>query len=124
MIMANSFVRSSKARDIEFTTHAYDRPLIVQFAANNANELATAAQFVRIHCDGIELNCGCPQRWAIQEGVGSALIENNALLCEMIKETRRRLDHPADFTVAAKIRLHTDIKYYRSLKFGIFQFHF
>lgn len=34
MIMANSFVQSQKARDIEFTTNKFDRPLIVQFAAN------------------------------------------------------------------------------------------
>lgn len=58
MIMSNSFIRSSKARDIEFTSHEHDRPLIVQFAANKPEEFATAAQFVRNYSDGVELNCG------------------------------------------------------------------
>jgi tRNA-dihydrouridine synthase 4 len=111
MIMSNSFIRSQKARDVEFTTHEKDRPLIVQFAANNSNDFATAAQFVQAHCNGVELNCGCPQKWAIQEGVGAALIEKNALVCEMVKETRKRLNYDKDFTVAVKIRLHTDLKY-------------
>ena len=110
MIMSNSFVRSPRARDIEFTTHEYDRPLIVQFAANNTNDFATAAQFVQPYSDGVELNCGCPQKWAIQEGIGSALIENNSLICEMVKETRKRLNYDPNFTVAIKIRLHQDIK--------------
>jgi tRNA-dihydrouridine synthase 4 len=110
--MSNSFIRSQKARDNEFTTHKFDRPLIVQFAANNTNDFATAAQFVRNECDGVELNCGCPQKWAIQEGVGSALIENNSLICDMVKEARKRLNYDKAFTVAVKIRLHTDFKSY------------
>ena len=110
MIVANSFIRSQKARDIEFTTNSKDRPLIVQFAANNCDDLATATQFVRNHCDGVEINCGCPQRWAIQEGIGSALIEKNDLICEMVKETRKRINYDKDFVIAVKIRLHQDIK--------------
>jgi tRNA-dihydrouridine synthase 4 len=66
MIMADSFNKSQKARDCEFTTNKYDRPLIVQFASNNPDDLATCTRFVQPYCDGIELNCGCPQRWAIQ----------------------------------------------------------
>ena len=65
MIMSNSFIRSQKARDIEFTTNAFDRPLIVQFAANNSSDFATAAQFVRNYSDGVELNCGKSQRISI-----------------------------------------------------------
>ena len=34
MIMADSFVLSTKSRDVEFTTATSDRPLVVQFAAN------------------------------------------------------------------------------------------
>lgn len=50
----------------EFTTNEFDRPLIVQFAANTCDDLATATRFVMKYSDGVELNCGCPQRWAIQ----------------------------------------------------------
>lgn len=62
MIMSNSFIRSQKARDIEFTTNPNDRPLIVQFAANNSSDFATASQFVRNYSDGVELNCGMKKK--------------------------------------------------------------
>jgi tRNA-dihydrouridine synthase 4 len=110
MIMSNSFIQSAKCRDVELTTNASDRPLIVQFAANKADEFATAAQFVQAHSDGVELNCGCPQRWAIQEGIGASLIQKNDFVCEMVRETRKRLNYDANFTVAVKIRLHEDLK--------------
>lgn len=40
-----------------------DRPLIVQFAASNAQTLADAARIVAPFSDGVDLNCGCPQRY-------------------------------------------------------------
>lgn len=39
-----------------------DRPLIVQFAAHDAQSLADAACAVAPFSDGVDLNCGCPQR--------------------------------------------------------------
>jgi hypothetical protein len=133
MIMSDSFTRSQKARDNEFTTNSMDRPLIIQFAANNVNDFATAAEFAYYSksCDGVELNCGCPQKWAIQEGIGSALIQKNDLICEMVKgiylicniykhlfkiynliEAQKRLNYDKNFTIAVKIRLHENIKYF------------
>ena len=110
MIMADSFVRSEKARDVEFTTNEIDRPLIVQFAANNVSDFVNATRFVRNYSDGVNLNCGCPQRWAIQEGVGSAMIDKAELVCEMIKETRKAIDYDKDYSISIKIRIHDDIK--------------
>jgi len=37
MILADTFVASNKARDVEFTTCPSDRPLVVQFAANKVD---------------------------------------------------------------------------------------
>nr|XP_013802014.1 PREDICTED: tRNA-dihydrouridine(20a/20b) synthase [NAD(P)+]-like isoform X2 [Apteryx mantelli mantelli] len=62
MIVAADFVRSAKARDSEFTTNKGDHPLIVQFAAKEAQVLCDAARIVCPFADGIDLNCGCPQR--------------------------------------------------------------
>lgn len=75
MIIAESFVHSTRARNHEFHTNSQDRPLIVQFASNKAEEFAKATEIVRNYSDGVDLNCGCPQRWAMQENFGSALLK-------------------------------------------------
>lgn len=61
-----------------------DDPLVVQFAANTSFALSTAAQLVANHTDGVGLNCGCPQRWALKEGIGACLIENSELVSDMV----------------------------------------
>lgn len=109
MIISNSFVRSIKARDSDFTTYAGDRPLIVQFAANSYDDFANATEIVAPYCDGVDLNCGCPQRWAISEGYGSCLLRKPDLIRDMVRQAQTRVNNP-DFTVSIKIRIHKDIK--------------
>ena len=46
--------------------HAADRPLVVQFAASNADDFGRAAEMVAPYADAVDLNCGCPQRSAGQ----------------------------------------------------------
>uniref|UniRef100_A0A0B7A037 tRNA-dihydrouridine synthase n=2 Tax=Arion vulgaris TaxID=1028688 RepID=A0A0B7A037_9EUPU len=109
MIVSNSFVRSIKARDNDFTTSYDDRPLIVQFAANNSQDFADAAEIVYPFSDGVDLNCGCPQRWAMGEGYGACLLKKPDLLCDMVKQTKARVADE-DYTVSIKIRIHKDIR--------------
>ncbi|XP_060078563.1 tRNA-dihydrouridine(20a/20b) synthase [NAD(P)+]-like [Ylistrum balloti] len=104
MIISESFVRSVKARDSEFTTCKDDRPLVVQFAASNAQDLADAAEIIAPYADGVDLNCGCPQRWAMQEGYGACLIKKPELVKDMVTQTRSRVTQ-SDFSVSVKIRL-------------------
>ena len=75
MIMAESFVASQRARDVEMHTNAFDRPVIVQFAADSAAQFAAATELVAGKVAGVDLNCGCPQQWAIKEGIGAALLK-------------------------------------------------
>ena len=75
MLVAKEFIRHPHARYTEFSTNAHDRPLIVQFAAKDSITLSRAAEMVFPYVDGVDLNCGCPQTWACQEGIGAGLIE-------------------------------------------------
>jgi len=109
MIIADSYVQSQKARDNELTTNEYDRPLVVQFAANNAVTLAAAAEMVSSCSDGIDLNCGCPQRWAMQEGYGAKLLTDPQLLKDMVLQTRNRISDE-EFSISVKIRILGDLR--------------
>ncbi|XP_030072618.1 B-cell receptor-associated protein 29-like, partial [Microcaecilia unicolor] len=108
MIVAADFVKSVKARDSEFTTNEGDRPLIVQFAANESQVLADAACLVCPFADGIDLNCGCPQRWAMAEGYGACLINKPELIQDMVRQVRNQVENP-NFSVSIKIRIHDDL---------------
>ncbi|XP_066298743.1 tRNA-dihydrouridine(20a/20b) synthase [NAD(P)+]-like isoform X2 [Branchiostoma lanceolatum] len=109
MIIAESFVKSLKARDSEFTTNSSDRPLVVQFAARDAVTLADASEIVAPYSDGIDLNCGCPQRWAMAEGYGSCLLKKPELISDMVRQARARVSDE-NFSVSVKIRLHKDLR--------------
>ncbi|XP_077194293.1 tRNA-dihydrouridine(20a/20b) synthase [NAD(P)+]-like isoform X2 [Paroedura picta] len=109
MIIAADFVRSVKARHSEFTTNQGDRPLIVQFAAKEAQVLADAACIVSPFADGVDINCGCPQRWAMAEGYGACLINRSEVVQEMVKHVRNQVENPM-FSVSVKIRIHNDLQ--------------
>ncbi|EPY80808.1 pendrin, partial [Camelus ferus] len=103
MIVAADFVKSTKARDSEFTTNRGDCPLIVQFAANDARILSDAARIVCPYANGIDINCGCPQRWALAEGYGACLINRPELVQDMVKQVKHQVEDPR-FSVSIKIR--------------------
>uniref|UniRef100_A0ABI7X7E3 Dihydrouridine synthase 4 like n=2 Tax=Felis catus TaxID=9685 RepID=A0ABI7X7E3_FELCA len=108
MIVAADFVKSIKARDSEFTTNQGDCPLIVQFAANDARLLSDAARIVCPYANGIDINCGCPQRWAMAEGYGACLINKPEVVRDMVKQVRNQVENPR-FSVSIKIRIHDDL---------------
>lgn len=106
MILADGFTRSQQARDSEFSTTPQDRPLIVQFASKNPIEFGLATSKVVGYADAVDLNCGCPQKWAISEGIGGALSAQPELVAEMVKEAKNFSNLP----INVKIRLHKDMR--------------
>lgn len=60
------------------------------------------------YCNGVDLNCGCPQRWALKDGYGADLLKKPDLVKDLIYQVRNRIPYP--FTVSVKIRLLKDIQ--------------
>ncbi|KAL8669394.1 MAG: hypothetical protein Q9224_007741, partial [Gallowayella concinna] len=79
----------------------HDRPLIVQFCANDPADLLQAAHHVAPHCDAVDLNLGCPQGIARKGHYGSFLQESPNLIHSLISTLAQNLDVP----VTAKMRV-------------------
>jgi len=108
MLLADSFVKSEKCRQAEFSTCRDDKPLIVQFAAKDPTDFAEASEIVYKDSNGVDLNCGCPQTWACQEGIGCCLLKHPEIVADILRQTRNRISDP-NFTVSVKIRVFEDI---------------
>merc|ERR1712093_615185 len=80
---------------------SFDRPLFVQFCANNPSELLSAAKYVAPFCDAVDLNLGCPQGIARKGKYGAFLQEDQELIYQLINTLHKELDVP----VTAKIRI-------------------
>ncbi len=80
---------------------AIDRPLFVQFCANDPQALLSAAKRAAPYCDAVDLNLGCPQGIAKKGHYGSFLQEDQDLIHRLIKTLHENLDIP----VTAKIRM-------------------
>ncbi|KAL1501069.1 hypothetical protein ABEB36_006467 [Hypothenemus hampei] len=107
MILADSFCKSSKARDNEFTTNALDLPLVTQFAANTTHDFVGASYLVAPFCDGVDLNCGCPQKWARDLCLGCEMLKNPQKIYELVRECRNRI--VKTLTVSVKMRIQSSI---------------
>jgi tRNA-dihydrouridine synthase 1 len=78
-----------------------DRPLFVQFCANDPECFLEAAKIVQPYCDAVDLNLGCPQGIARRGHYGSFLQEDWDTIHKLIKTLHEQLDVP----ITAKMRI-------------------
>uniref|UniRef100_A0A7S3FV07 tRNA-dihydrouridine(16/17) synthase [NAD(P)(+)] n=1 Tax=Strombidium rassoulzadegani TaxID=1082188 RepID=A0A7S3FV07_9SPIT len=100
MYHARLFSTDTKYRRDMFTPHPEDRPLVVQFCANDPDILLNAARYVENDCDAVDINLGCPQGIAKKGNYGSFLLEKTELIVSMVRKLKENLKVP----VTCKIR--------------------
>lgn len=83
-----------------------DRPLIIQFCANDPDVLLEAAKYVVGKCDAVDINFGCPQGIAKKGHYGSFLMEEWDLVYRLINKLALELGD--QLPVTAKIRVFED----------------
>merc|ERR1712141_620786 len=60
------------------------------------------------HCEGIGLNCGCPQRWVNQLNYGDILMKQPELLADILSAGRRAVPD-SNFCISLKMRVFDDL---------------
>ncbi|KAJ3307532.1 tRNA-dihydrouridine(16/17) synthase [NAD(P)(+)]-like protein, partial [Gonapodya sp. JEL0774] len=103
---ARLFAEDPKYRAEAWQTAPTDRPLFVQFCANDPDHLLRAAKLVQKECDAVDLNIGCPQHIAKRGHYGAFLMEDWDLLYKMVKNLHDNLSVP----VTVKIRIFPDVE--------------
>ncbi|PON67188.1 tRNA-dihydrouridine synthase [Trema orientale] len=106
MLHSRIFTETEKYRNQEFTTCEEDRPLFVQFCANDPDILLEAARRVEPYCDYVDINLGCPQRIARRGNYGAFLMDNLPL----VKSLVQKLAHNLEVPVSCKIRLFPNLQ--------------
>ncbi|KZT18691.1 FMN-linked oxidoreductase [Neolentinus lepideus HHB14362 ss-1] len=83
-----------------------DRPLIIQFCANDPDQLLASALALQDHCDAVDINLGCPQDIAKKGRYGSWLQDDWDLIYKLINTLHKNLSVP----VTAKFRVFPTIE--------------
>lgn len=106
MLHSRIFTECDKYRRMEFTTCEEDRPLFVQFCANDPDILLDAAKVVEPYCDYVDINLGCPQRIAKRGNYGAFLMDNLPLIKSLVQNLAQNLNVP----VSCKIRIFPSLQ--------------
>ncbi|RCK65007.1 tRNA-dihydrouridine(20a/20b) synthase [NAD(P)+] [Candida viswanathii] len=107
MILAREFVRNETARYTDFTTNDADKSVIVQVGVNNVEDFMKFVDMIHPYVDGIGINCGCPIKDQVREGIGAALMSEPDLVAELVRTAKTKYGDA--ICIDTKIRIHKDI---------------
>ncbi|KAG6545966.1 hypothetical protein Mapa_012627 [Marchantia paleacea] len=106
MLHSRVFLDDINYRRNEFSTCEGDRPLFVQFCANEPETLLQAALLVQSQCDYVDINLGCPQRVARRGNYGAFLMDDLPLVRSLVSHLASNLSVP----VSCKIRVFPELE--------------
>ena len=94
VVMQNHLLNSNKSKHrLDFTSE--QSPISIQIAGSEAEELAESARkAVDFGADIIDINMGCPAKKVCNKAAGSALMQNEKLVEDIIKSVVNAVDIP------------------------------
>ena len=118
MLNVPTFLVCKEYREENLQTSSLERPLFVQIAGHNPEEMLKVGMMIQDMCndngepicDAIDINLGCPQGIAKRGRYGAFLMEELELLTEIVSLLSKKLRIP----VTCKTRIYKDFN--RSIK--------
>ena len=83
--------------------------LICQIGSGEPELASEAALKVYQDVDAIDINMGCPKKFSVFGGMGSALLSDKKRACDVVRAVCEVM-HPKGLPVSAKIRLLSDVE--------------